>query len=103
MQGRSPCTSSENTARTGTSVPSTVVISSAGGVPLELMAPARGSAFLCVGGAAARIFVRIHSGTTRTYVNLALSFDNKTQKLIGFYEELHQILHHAVLVNNPLS
>ncbi|CAI9618300.1 unnamed protein product, partial [Staurois parvus] len=58
-QGRSPCTSLENAARTGTSVPSTVVFSSAGSVPLELMPSARGSAFLCAGGAAARIFVRI--------------------------------------------
>ncbi|CAI9562068.1 unnamed protein product, partial [Staurois parvus] len=36
---RSPCTSLENTACTGTSVSSTVAFSSAGGVPLELMAP----------------------------------------------------------------
>ncbi|CAI9532014.1 unnamed protein product [Staurois parvus] len=69
---RSSCTS-ENAARTGTSVPSTVAFSSAGGVPLELMAPARGSAFLCSGGAAAQIFLRIHSGTTRPDVNLGLS------------------------------
>ncbi|CAI9600102.1 unnamed protein product, partial [Staurois parvus] len=72
MQGRSPCTSLETKARTGTSVPSAVAISSAGGVPLELMAPAHGSAFLCAGGAAVRIFVRIRSSTTLTYENLAL-------------------------------
>ncbi|CAI9550618.1 unnamed protein product, partial [Staurois parvus] len=71
-QGRSPCTSLDNTACTGTSVPSTVAFSSVGGVPLELMAPARRSAFLCAGGAAARIFVRIRSGTTHTDVNLGL-------------------------------
>ncbi|CAI9540693.1 unnamed protein product, partial [Staurois parvus] len=71
-QGRSPCTSSENAARTGTSVHSAVAFSSVGGVPLELMAPAHGSAFLCAGGAAARIFVWICSRTTRTDVNLAL-------------------------------
>ncbi|CAI9554083.1 unnamed protein product, partial [Staurois parvus] len=41
-----PCTSLENAAHTGTSVPSTVVFSSAGGVPLEVMAPTRGSSFL---------------------------------------------------------
>ncbi|CAI9554084.1 unnamed protein product [Staurois parvus] len=35
----------------GTSVPSTVAISSAGGVPLELMAPTSRSTFLCAGGA----------------------------------------------------
>ncbi|CAI9535353.1 unnamed protein product [Staurois parvus] len=52
-QGRIPCSSSENTAHTGTTVPSTVAFSSADGVPLVLMAPACGSAFLCVGGAAA--------------------------------------------------
>ncbi|CAI9584718.1 unnamed protein product, partial [Staurois parvus] len=69
MQGRSPCTSSENAAHTGTSVPSTVAIFSVGGVPLELMAPTCGSAFVCAGGAAARIFVRICSCTTRTDVN----------------------------------
>ncbi|CAI9556281.1 unnamed protein product [Staurois parvus] len=44
-QGRSPCTSSENAARTGTSVPNTVAFSSAGGMLLEVMAPARGSTF----------------------------------------------------------
>ncbi|CAI9533949.1 unnamed protein product, partial [Staurois parvus] len=53
-------------------VPSTVVFSRAGGVPLELMAPARGSAFLCAGGVAARIFVRIRSGTAHTDVNRGL-------------------------------
>ncbi|CAI9569823.1 unnamed protein product [Staurois parvus] len=36
-----------------TSVPSTVAFSSVGGVPLELMAPAHSSAFLCVSGVAA--------------------------------------------------
>ncbi|CAI9534624.1 unnamed protein product [Staurois parvus] len=41
-------------------------------MPLELMAPAHGSAFLCAGGAAARIFVRICSGTTSTDVNQGL-------------------------------
>ncbi|CAI9552145.1 unnamed protein product, partial [Staurois parvus] len=71
-QGRSPCTSLETAAPTGTLVPSAVAISSAGGVPLELMAPARGSAFLCAGGEAARIFVQIRSSTTCTDVNLAL-------------------------------
>ncbi|CAI9609000.1 unnamed protein product [Staurois parvus] len=68
-QGRSLCTSLENAAYTGTSVPSTVAFSSAGGTPLELMAPTRGSAILCAGGAAARIFVWIRRGTTRTDVN----------------------------------
>ncbi|CAI9534933.1 unnamed protein product [Staurois parvus] len=43
-----------------------VAFSSAGGVLLELMAPARGAAFLCAGGAAAQIFVWIRSSTTRT-------------------------------------
>ncbi|CAI9610947.1 unnamed protein product [Staurois parvus] len=43
-QGRSPSTSLENAAYTGTSVPSTVVFSSVCGVPLELMAPACGMA-----------------------------------------------------------
>ncbi|CAI9536737.1 unnamed protein product, partial [Staurois parvus] len=70
----SPCTSSENAAHTGTSVPSTFAFSSVGGAPLELMAPARGSAFLCACGAVAWIFVRIHSGTIRTDVNLALIY-----------------------------
>ncbi|CAI9571127.1 unnamed protein product, partial [Staurois parvus] len=46
-QEGSPYTSLENTACTGTSVPSMVAFSSAGGVPLKLMAPARGSTFLC--------------------------------------------------------
>ncbi|CAI9559202.1 unnamed protein product [Staurois parvus] len=45
-QGRSPCTSSKNAAHMGTSVPSTVAFSSAGGVPLELLAPTHRSAFL---------------------------------------------------------
>ncbi|CAI9587553.1 unnamed protein product, partial [Staurois parvus] len=49
-QRRSPCTSLENAARMETSVPSMVAFSSVGGVPLELMAPALGSAFLCAGG-----------------------------------------------------
>ncbi|CAI9562541.1 unnamed protein product [Staurois parvus] len=35
MQRRSPCSFSENAARKGTLVPSTVALSSAGGVPLE--------------------------------------------------------------------
>ncbi|CAI9612015.1 unnamed protein product [Staurois parvus] len=69
-QQRSPCTSLENAARTGTSVPSMVVFSCAGGVPLELMAPAHGSAILCAGGAVAQIFMRIQSGTTSTEENL---------------------------------
>ncbi|CAI9535958.1 unnamed protein product [Staurois parvus] len=69
-QGRSPCTSLENVVCTGTSFPTMVAFSSAGGMPLELMAPARGSAILCTGGAAEWIFVRIHSGTTHAYVNL---------------------------------
>ncbi|CAI9570030.1 unnamed protein product, partial [Staurois parvus] len=68
-KGRSPCTL-ENAAHAGTSVPSTVAFSSAGGVPLELMAPAQGSAILCAGGVAAWIFVRSRSSTTRTDVNL---------------------------------
>ncbi|CAI9567731.1 unnamed protein product, partial [Staurois parvus] len=42
-QGRSPCTTWEIAAHMGTEVPSMVAISSAGDVPLELMAPARGS------------------------------------------------------------
>ncbi|CAI9612689.1 unnamed protein product, partial [Staurois parvus] len=67
---RSPCTSFKNAAHTGTLFPSMVAFPSAGGVPLELMAPARRSAFLCAGGAAARIFLRIRSGTTHTDVNL---------------------------------
>ncbi|CAI9559317.1 unnamed protein product [Staurois parvus] len=64
--GGSPCASSENAAHAGTSVPSTVAFSSAGGVPLELMAPAHRSTFLCAGGAAVLIF-----GTTCAYVTLA--------------------------------
>ncbi|CAI9582548.1 unnamed protein product [Staurois parvus] len=68
-QGKLPCTTLENAARTGASVPSTVAFPSAGGVPLELMSPARGSAILCSGGAAAQIFVWIRSGTTRIDVN----------------------------------
>ncbi|CAI9599485.1 unnamed protein product, partial [Staurois parvus] len=66
MQGRSPCTSSENATHTGTSVPSTTVFSMAGGVPLELLAPACWSILLYV---AAQIFVQIRSSTTRTDVN----------------------------------
>ncbi|CAI9561496.1 unnamed protein product, partial [Staurois parvus] len=46
-QGRSPCTSLENVAHTGTLGPSTVAISSAGGVPLEVMALARVRIPLC--------------------------------------------------------
>ncbi|CAI9573841.1 unnamed protein product, partial [Staurois parvus] len=69
-QGRSPGTSLENAAEVLTEVPSTVVFSSAGGVPLELMSPARGSAILCAGDAAVQICVLIRSGTTRTDVNL---------------------------------
>ncbi|PIO06883.1 hypothetical protein AB205_0059950 [Aquarana catesbeiana] len=44
------------------------------------------------------------SADTRCYLIVSmksrrmLNFDNKTWKLIGFYAELHQILHTAVLV-----
>ncbi|CAI9539247.1 unnamed protein product, partial [Staurois parvus] len=70
-QRRSPCTSSENAACTGTSAPSMVAFSSASSVPLELKAPTHGSSFLCAGGADARILVWIRSCTTPTDVNLA--------------------------------